>query len=118
MSYEFYKILHVFSVVVLFSSLGVLAAFGSSREAGLRRFASIAHGVALAVIFVAGFGLLARLGMFGSIPGWAWAKMVVWFLLGAAVIPIRRRPDLAARLWSIVMLVGGVAVWLAIQKPF
>ena len=71
MSYFFYKILHLFAVILLFTSLGTLAAAGSGAAGRLRRLAGVAHGVAMAIILVAGFGLLARLGLFGSIPGWA-----------------------------------------------
>ena len=66
MSYEIYKVLHVFAALLLFASLGTLAAVGSQATGGLRRLAGIAHGVALAIIFVAGFGLMARLGLFGD----------------------------------------------------
>jgi hypothetical protein len=118
MSYQLYKVLHVFAVLVLFTSLGTLAAAGSPGALRLRRLAGIAHGVALAAILVAGFGLLARLGMFGNIPGWAWSKIGLWLLLGLAVLPLRRRPQWATWLWPLIPILGGIAVWLAIQKPF
>lgn len=118
MSYQFYKILHVFSVVLLFTSLGTLAASGSAAGGGLRRLAKIAHGVALTIIFVAGFGLLARLGMFGAIPLWAWVKIVLWLLLGLSVLPLRRKPEWTVKLWIAIVAIGGSAAWLAIQKPF
>jgi hypothetical protein len=118
MSYEFYKVLHVVGALFLFSSLGTLAALSGADSAGFRRIASIAHGMALGIIFVAGFGLLARLGMFGGIPGWAWAKLVLWGLLGAVVMPLKRRPEWAPALWVVMPLLGGAAAWLAIAKPF
>ena len=118
MSYEFYKILHVFSVLLLFTSLGTLAASVRSEDRRLRRLAGVAHGVALAIIFVAGFGLLARLGMFGSIPAWAWLKMGLWVVLAMIVIPLRRKPEWTTALWALIPIVGGLAVWLAVQKPF
>ncbi len=80
MSYEFYKVLHVFSALLLFTSLGTLAASARSDSGQLKKLAGIAHGVALAVIFVAGFGLMARLGMFGAIPVWAWLKIGLWLI--------------------------------------
>jgi uncharacterized membrane protein SirB2 len=122
MSYEFYKIMHVSAVLILFTSLGTLAASASASTAGegarLRRLAKIAHGVALVIIFVAGFGLMARLGMFGEIALWAWAKMGLWLVLGIAVLPLRRRPEWASKLWFVIVGAGGLAAWLAIQKPF
>ena len=118
MSYEFYKILHVFSVLFLFTSLGTLAATARSDSDRLRRLAGVAHGISLAIIFIAGFGLMARLGMFGAIPVWAWFKIGVWLLLALVVLPLRRKPELATALWLSIPILGGIAVWLAVQKPF
>jgi hypothetical protein len=118
MSYEFYKILHIFSVLLLFTTLGTVAAASGSDNARLRRLAGIAHGVALALIFVAGFGLMAKLRIFGSIPGWILVKFSLWFLLGLAVVPLRRRPQWTVWLWPLLPIVGGFAAWLAVTKPF
>ncbi len=118
MSYELYKVLHVVAVLFLFASLGTLAAVAGRADARLKRLAAISHGVALGVIFIAGFGLLARLGLFGGLPGWAWAKLVLWALLAAAVVPLKRKPEWAPALWLVLPILGGAAAWLAIAKPF
>jgi hypothetical protein len=118
MSYEFYKILHIFSAIVLFTSLGTLAATTGHGSGRLRRLAQIGHAIALAILFVAGFGLLARLGMFGSIPVWAWTKIGLWLVLTLVVLPLRRQPGWVTALWISIPIVGGLAVWLAVQKPF
>ena len=118
MSYEFYNIVHVVGVIVLFSALGVLAATSGSGSAAARRAASIAHGVAVAVIFIAGFGLLARLGHFGAIPLWAYLKIAAWSLLAVIVVPIRRRPEWAPALLAVAPVIGAVAIWLAVSQPF
>jgi hypothetical protein len=118
MSLEFYKVLHIFSVLLLFISLGTIAAAGISQDGRLRRLAGVAHGVALALILVAGFGLLAKLRMFGSIPGWVLIKFGLWFVLGLAVVPFRRRPQWTVWLWPLLPVIGGVAAWLAVTKPF
>ena len=118
MSYELYRVLHVFAIILLFTSLGTLAATAGSRGPFLRRVAGIAHGVALVIILVAGFGLLARLNMFGAIPNWAWAKFGLWLLLGMAVVPLNRKPEWAPVIWVGLPFIGGLAAWLAITKPF
>lgn len=118
MTYEFYNVAHVIGVLFLFSALGALAATAGSTSAPLRKLASIAHGVALALIFVAGFGLLARLGHFGAIPAWAYLKMAMWAVLGLAVVPLKRKPEWAPMLWLLMPVVGGIAVWLAVAQPF
>jgi hypothetical protein len=118
MSYEFYRVVHVFGIILLFTSLGTLAATAGATDARLRRLAAAAHGIALTIVLVAGFGLLARLGMFGAIPAWAFAKLAIWLLLALLVLPLRRRPEWALWLWLAMPLAGGAAAWLAIAKPF
>ena len=118
MSYEFYRVLHVFSIILLFTSLGTLAAVSGAESGRLRRLAAVAHGVAVTLILVAGFGLLARLGMFGALPHWVWLKLGIWLLLAMLVLPLRRRPEWAVWLWLVAPIAGGTAAWLAITKPF
>ena len=118
MSYEFYKIMHVFSAFVIFTSLGTLAATIRHDSSRLRRIAQIGHAIALATLFVAGFGLMARLGMFGSIPVWAWIKIGLWLVLTLIVLPLRRQPGWVTALLISIPILGGLAVWLAVQKPF
>lgn len=117
MSYEFYKTLHLFAVLLLFTSLGTIAATARSNSQQLRRLSGIAHGIAAAIIFVAGFGLMARLGLFGTIPVWAWLKIGLWLALGLIVLPLRRKPEWATTLWLLIPVLGGLAAWLAISKP-
>ena len=118
MSYLTYKILHLVAILFLFTALGGLAVLGRSGDARWRRIAGIVHVVSIAVILVAGFGLLARLGHFGAIPGWAYAKIGLWLLLAVAAWPLRRRPELGAVLWPALPVVGGLAAWLAVVHPF
>ncbi len=122
MSYQAYKVLHLLGVVFLFMSLGGMALLGMSgsfkRSVVGRRLAVVSHGVALAIILVAGFGLLARLGlMAGGIPGWAWLKLGIWLLMGASVVALKRSAGLARVLWFVLPLLGALAAWLAVAKP-
>jgi hypothetical protein len=119
-SYPAYKVLHLIGVLFLFTSLGgmaILSRSGSTNSAA-RKLAMATHGIALAVILVAGFGLLARLGFMAAMPTWAWLKIGIWLLLALAVLPLRRAPRLAGALWIALPLLGGVAAWLAVTKPF
>jgi len=119
-SYPAYKVLHLIGVLFLFTSLGgmaILSRSGSTNPAA-RKLAMATHGIALAVILVAGFGLLARLGFMTAMPVWAWCKIGIWLLLALAVLPLRRLPRLAGALWVALPLLGGVAAWLAVAKPF
>lgn len=122
-SYETYKLIHIFGVLLLIFSLGGLwlqATDDRARVSGRgRRVLGIAHGIALLIILVAGFGLLARLGITQGFawPWWVWGKIVVWILLGATPIVMRRSVALTRSWWLLVPILGAVATYLAIYKP-
>jgi len=122
MPIEVYKVLHLLGIMLLFASLGGLAILGlrggEDREvAPLRRLLSISHGVSLLVVFVAGFGLMARLGIMSGWPTWIYLKMALWLVLGGAVALIRRTPQMG-RVWLFLLpLVGASAAWLAFTHP-
>lgn len=123
MPYEFYKVLHIFGNLLLFVSLGGLAMLvlrgGSPEEVKpLRKYVAMTHGLALLVVFVAGFGLMARLNMMGmSWPLWIYVKIAVWLVLGAAIALIARLPALGKGWYFILPLLGGLAAYMAVYKP-
>jgi hypothetical protein len=107
---------HLAGVIFLFSALGagvLLAKAGSDQG---RKWIVMTHGLALLVILVSGFGRLAKLGL--GFPPWAWAKVLIWLLLGAAVPLVRKMPQRAALWWVVLPLLGAAAAWLGIFKPF
>ena len=121
MSYEFYKVLHLLGILVLFTAMGGLAMVtlrdGTDEEKKkARKPLMILHGVALLVIFVAGFGLMARLGMMGNgWPTWIFGKLGVWLVLGGATAMLKKP---LGNTWYLVLpAVGAVAAALAIFKP-
>ncbi len=123
MSPEFYKILHLGGLFFVFAAIGgvVLASRVGALSPAAKKLASITHGVALLVIFVAGFGMLKYVGVAhnpGTWPGWLWAKFAAWLLLGAALVLVRKKPDLSLVWWIGLPLVGFAGAWLALYKPF
>ena len=123
-SYQAYKVIHLFGVFLTLAALAGLAlaaANGATRQTNqARKLISLSHGIGLLVILLGGFGLLARLGvMHGSaFPGWVWAKLAIWVTMGALVALPYRRPDLARTVFIVLPFLGAVAAWLAISKPF
>lgn len=123
MSLAFYKVLHLFSAFLLFAALGALTLAARARATGGgdggRKLAAASHGIALVLLLVTGFGALARLAISNPAlwPGWVWAKVVIWLALGAALM-VRRFPGAAGLLWWLWPVLGGVAAWLALYKPF
>lgn len=108
--------------MLLFASLGGMAVLGlrggEEREVTpLRKLLSITHGVSLLVVFVAGFGLMARLGIMSGWPTWIYIKIALWLVLGGATVLVRRTPELG-RVWLLLLpLVGGAAAWVAFTHP-
>lgn len=121
MSYEFYKILHITGLILLFfglSSALTLKMAGATFTGSVKKMAFITHGLGLLFLLVSGFGLLAKLGIMAEMPGWVWTKLGVWLAMGGAIALAKRKGQLG---WPIMVLFVGLgifAAWLAISKPF
>lgn len=121
-SYTVYRLVHILGVLVLFLALGGISihAANSTGEAArrLRRLVMATHGIGLFIILLGGFGMLARLGITGGLPGWIWAKLTIWLILGGIVMLPLRIPALARPIWFLVPLLGTAAAYIALYKPF
>lgn len=122
MSYEFYRILHLIGIFGVLLSLGGMAIFvstgGSRSSFGARKLVGMIHGIGLFLVILAGFGLLARLGLTSGMPGWVIAKIVIWLALGGIPTLIYKKPQ-QAKLWFFaIWILGACAAVLAIIKPF
>ena len=117
LSLAVYKTLHLLGAFYLFMGLGTFCALRAlqSDEKAVRKMAAAAHGIGLAFLLVAGFGMLARLG--GGFPMWLVAKLVLWLFLGAAPVLIKRSRS-TAQLFYLLPLIGLAAAALALYKPF
>lgn len=122
--YNIYKVIHIFGIALAFTAVGGLnvAVLNGATKASnaARKLISALHGTALFLLLLGGFGMLARLGLIQghSFPGWLWAKIVIWLLLGGLVAIPYRKPELAKPLFVITPVLAAIAAWLAIYKPF
>ena len=121
--FETYKVLHILGVLLAFAALGGLAltvANGATKQtSSVRRLIAITHGTAMFLILLGGFGALARLGMaHGDLPGWVLVKLACWIVLGVLVAIPYRKPGLARTIFWFLPALGGIAVVMAIYKPF
>ena len=124
MSYLTYKLVHllgIFTLLVALAGMAAHAATGQKKDENNNYKTLLAlHGLGALIALTGGFGLLARIGVTGNgiFPGWIWAKLALWVLLGALVaLPYRRR-TLARSLLFILPLLGFVGAALANYKPF
>ena len=141
--YITYKVIHYLGVFVLLTALAARlgrSALSRSDEdrAGGRaaiqdtvegrpmpdpwaRRLGVIHGLALFLVLLGGFGMLARLDVAhdpGLLPGWVWAKLAVWTLLGSAVLAARRSTSWSARLLVAAPALAVLAGIIALTKPF
>lgn len=122
MSYEFYKVLHILGLALVFAALGgqafhVLNGGDKDSAAPARAWLGASHGVGLLIVLVAGFGMHAKLGLNGF-PGWFLAKIALWLVLGAWIVVPWKLPGAVKALWVALPIVAGIGTWLAVVKPF
>lgn len=102
MPYEFYKILHLAGLIVLISVVSALIyrtwADNNAPIKG-KRFLMVLHGIAVVVMLVSGFGLLARLGIMSSWPTWVWIKLAAWFFVIVSPSLVMRVPSSRKFMW-------------------
>lgn len=117
MSWTYYAILHVASILLLTGI--VFAVFGGAPEER-RKQIMMAGGILSLLALVGGFGLAARkLGMANPLgwPAWLWVKVVCWLWLSAiAGIAYRRRAQ-TPRWIALTAFFLIVALAMAFLKP-
>lgn len=122
-SHAVYWYTHIFGIGLLVLAIGGVSLHamsgGTKETSGGRRLAAVSHGIGLLLVLVAGFGMLARLGLMqGGLPGWIWAKLTVWALIGGLFMVPYRKPGLAGPVWVVTALLVLCAAWLAHARPF
>ena len=115
----FYKVMHLVGLFVAFMGLaGLVWAAATGADKASKRPALIFHGVGLFFALVGGFGLAARLGLVTGLPGWVHAKVTIWLLLGLMPVVVKRRPDLGKWVWYSAPVLGLLAAYIGVYKPF
>ena len=119
MSPQFYHLLHLAGVIMLFMGYGALLgrSLAGSDNVRVRRLGSITSGVGLLLMLVAGFGLLAKL-YDNTFHNWIIAKLVIWLVLGGLIVIINRKPSAALPLWWVTLALGLLGVVFVYYRPF
>ena len=123
MPYYAYRFIHLFGIFALIVTLGAAAMHGlkggTRKDNPWRMQLGTAHGVALFLILLGGFGMLARLGMAqGGLPNWIYIKLVIWLIFGGALTAAYKGKAAAMRVLIFTPLLGLLAAMTAWYKPW
>ncbi len=121
MTYEFYKIIHLVGIVLLFSGLiGLITVkmSGGQLAGATKSLVFVSHGVGLVFLLVSGFGLLARLELARNMPNWVFVKLAIWLFMGGAVALAKRKGHIGWPLFISLIFVFVIAAYFAVYKPF
>lgn len=125
-SRDVYEIVHVLGIALVMLAFGGIASHaadgGSWKGSGSRRVVKVAHHVGMFLILLGGFGMLARIGIakggIATFPGWLWAKIVIFLVLGGTVALPYRRPQWTWPAFFATPALAALAVYFALYKPF
>ena len=104
--------------MVLSTGFLVTSVYVSGLSDSLRKRVTALHGITLLVLFVAGFGLIAK-GNHSFAAPWVWIKLIIWLFFGLLPLFMKRGPEFVKRnlflLYSILLV---IAVYVVLFKPF
>lgn len=113
-----YKVMHLLGIFLLLTGMGgvwALSVVGTpDRSSGTRRLLMISHGIAVLLVLVAGFGLLAKLGVMGAWPAWVWLKIGIWVVLGGLPALLLRTEKGSGLLLYLAPLLAAIAATAAL----
>lgn len=114
MPFTTYKILHI--ICVLFTASFLSMSFLCNYK---EKWIKITSGIVSLLIFVTGFGLMARLGFTDvAWPMWVKVKLVIWLVIAiSAPILAKRLTKNRGLVYFTFMGFFAVAIALAVLKP-
>lgn len=115
----FYKWLHLIGIATLFFALGSslqAARLGTVKENNpWHKSNSLLHGVALLLLIVSGFGMLAKLSIHWPFPGWIFAKLFIWAFMGYAIAFYKKGSAFSGKarilLIALFVLAAGISLY-------
>lgn len=108
-----YYLIHLISLFVLFGY--TFYAFAAPAET--RKKVLIITGIASVLVFISGFGLVAKLYQ-NQFQGWMFVKMGAWLGLAALAGFGYRRRGAAGMLAMVAIILAAVAVYMVYARPF
>jgi len=106
MSLQFYHFLHLIGLILVFIGIGGMLSSEGAKKAMMW------HGIGLLISIISGFGMLAKLGIMGTMPVWAWIKIALWLVLGFLPVLAKRRVIATPLVVLIAAIVGAVLAFI------
>ena len=118
MSYQFYKILHLAGVLMIFLSVGAALVKAQLKDTSptFKKNIGITHGIGLLLALLSGFSIITKIPLDNI--GWIVAKIFIWVVFDVISVIAVRRPDFTKTVWIVSILLGALAAYLAVYKPF
>lgn len=117
-SYETYKLLHLFFIIV-FYICATLIIFNDQKD--VKKWTKMTFSIISFLIFVAGMGLIARLHFKHTepFPLWIRLKIANWLILnGLVFISTKTKKSKILNIIMAFMLIGAfIGIYVAINKP-
>jgi len=110
---EIYKVIHLIAIMGIFSS--VVALIVQDNNGPFKKPAMIFHGVSWVLLFVSGFGMLARYDI-PVLHWWTLCKMAILFFFGAVPVLIKKGVIKGVSGWGALIFVGGIAAILGVYR--
>ena len=116
MPHSLYLVLHLLGIFLVTLSIGGTLIQKQIGDQTPVKLLAMLHGFGLFFLFLAGFGLIARLGISWPFPTWIWLKLAIWLAFGAF-------PTLSAKMstkvaWTLAIIIFLCAAVLGVYKPF
>ena len=110
LSLQSYHYLHLIGLILVFIGIGGMLSSEGAKKAMMW------HGIGLLISIISGFGMLAKLGIMGTMPVWAWIKIGLWLVLGFLPVLAKRRVIATPLVVLIAAITGAALAYLGYFK--
>jgi hypothetical protein len=104
-----YNVIHVVSIMAVFAALGAVAASEGTKH---HKLGAALHGLALLLILVSGFGMLAKYNL--GFPWWIMVKLIIWVAIGGMLAVAKRRALPCGAVIGIILALGTISAVLGV----
>ena len=120
-NYDILKFFHITGALMILAGLAALWGMsyaGTPIKKNVRIPLALIHGLGMLLSLGGGWMMLAKFTADGPIPGWAWAKLALWLVLGGSMVLAKRKAHVGLGILGLFIGLSVTAILLAVFKPF